>query len=71
MVDALLFALLPFVANPGVLYLYDLLLRRLYTDPYESKFRVLIMVVLYFISFGLVLFVPETVERFAEYRQTW
>ena len=62
MLEALLFILLPFVANPGLLYLYDRLVRKLYTNPYESKIRVIFMAMVYFISLGMILFVPDTVE---------
>lgn len=68
--NALLFTLLPFVANPGLLVLYDWVIRRYYPDPYQSKTRVILLAILYFISLGLILLVPETVEAFAEYRKS-
>lgn len=41
-------------ANPGLLYLYDLLKRKLYINLYESKVRVILMAVTYFISLGMI-----------------
>jgi len=70
MLNALLFTLLPFVGNPGLLFLFDYLLKRYYKDPYENKNLVIIMGVLYFINIGFILFVPEIVGRIAEYRQS-
>ena len=70
MLEAVLFTILPFVANPGLLYLYDLLLRKLYKNPYESKIRVLAMVIIYFVSIGMILCIPELLEKVSEYKNT-
>lgn len=68
--NALLFTLLPFVANPGLLFLYDWLVRKYYPKPYESKTRVILMAITYFISLGMILLVPEMVERFSDFRES-
>jgi hypothetical protein len=70
MLNALLFTLLPFVANPGFPLLCDLLLRKLFPNLYESKIRVILLIITYFISLGMILFVPDAVDKFAIWRES-